>query len=195
MSTEHLDRYVTEFSERHNQLSANTIIQMAAIVRGMDDKVERAGLAPGAGDHPHRRPTSTPASCWIARKVFFRRLRRLLGLDWAQAADPFVDGHQVRAQLLEAAELSNLTLGLAALGRISQGLLDGPAAELVRETHLGAVAGMVVLGAGAVGFAAAAEGGMDGTGAKVAELGDCEQELGAALFQGGQGIGHGASFV
>ena len=41
----------------------------------------------------------------------------------------------------------------------------------------------------------AAEGGMDGTGAKVAELGDCEQELGAALFQGGQGIGHGASFV
>ena len=60
----------------------------------------------------------------------------------AQAADPFVDGHQVRAQLLEAAE-----------------------------------------------------GGMDGTGAEVAELGDCEQELGAALFQGGQGIGQGASFV
>ncbi len=50
-------------------------------------------------------------------------------------------------------------------------------------------------GAGSVGFAAAAEGGMDGTGAEVAELGDCEQELGAALFQGGQGIGHEASFV
>ncbi len=38
MSTEHLDRYVTEFSERQNQLSANTIIQMAAMVRGMDGK-------------------------------------------------------------------------------------------------------------------------------------------------------------
>ena len=134
-----------------------------------------------------------PTSCWIARKVFFRRLRRLLGLDGAQAADPFVDGHQVRAQLLEAAELGNLAVSLAALGRIGQGLLAGLAAELVRKTHLGAVAGIVVLGAGAVGFAATAEGGMDGTGAEVAELGDCEQELGAALFQ--EGVGQGASFV
>ena len=164
-------------------------------------QVERAGLAPGAGDHPQQASNFGTDFVLDRAQGFFSTAPQplqqtaWLGLDGAQAADPFVDGHQVRAQLLEAAELGNLAVGLAALGRIGQGLLDGLAAELVRETHLGAVAGMVVLGAGAVGFAAAAEGGMDGTGAEVAELGDCEQELGAALFQGGQGIGHGASFV
>ena len=40
------------------------------------------------------------------------------------------------------------------------------------------MAGIVVAGAGAVGLAVAAEGGMDGTAAEVAELGDCEHDLG-----------------
>lgn len=54
---------------------------------------------------------------------------------------------------------------------------------------------MVVLGADVVAFAAAAERGVGGAGPEVAELGDFEQDLGAAGFQVGQGIGQGASFV
>ena len=38
MSAKHLDRYVGEFSGRHNNRKADTIQQMSAIVRGMDGK-------------------------------------------------------------------------------------------------------------------------------------------------------------
>ena len=38
MSPQHLDRYVGEFAGRHNQRPADTVDQMAAMVRGMDGK-------------------------------------------------------------------------------------------------------------------------------------------------------------
>ena len=38
MSPEHLDRYVSEFEGRHNQREADTIDQMASMVRGLDGK-------------------------------------------------------------------------------------------------------------------------------------------------------------
>lgn len=38
MSPEHLDRYVKEFSGRHNLRRRDTKVQMAAVVRGMDGK-------------------------------------------------------------------------------------------------------------------------------------------------------------
>ena len=38
MSAKHLDRYVTEFSGRHNDREADTIDQMAATARGMVGK-------------------------------------------------------------------------------------------------------------------------------------------------------------
>ncbi len=38
MSPEHLNRYVNEFSGRHNQRKADTIDQMKGIVRGMVGK-------------------------------------------------------------------------------------------------------------------------------------------------------------
>ena len=38
MSPAHLDRYVTEFSGRHNQRELDTVDQMGAMVRGMDQK-------------------------------------------------------------------------------------------------------------------------------------------------------------
>ena len=38
MSPKHLHRYVDEFSGRHNIRTADTIDQMAAMVRGMDGK-------------------------------------------------------------------------------------------------------------------------------------------------------------
>ena len=41
MSAKHLQRYVDEFSGRHNIGSLDTIDQMSAIVRGMDGKLLR----------------------------------------------------------------------------------------------------------------------------------------------------------
>lgn len=120
---------------------------------------------------------------------------QILGLKRAQLADALVELHEFGAELLEAAEGGNLAFGLVDLGRIGERLLDGLAGALEGETELWAVAGMVVLGTDAVGFAAAAEGGVDRAGTEVAELGDFEQDLGAAGFQVGQWIGHGASFV
>ena len=38
MSPKHLDRYVTEFAGRHNQRPADTLVQMGAMVRGMEQK-------------------------------------------------------------------------------------------------------------------------------------------------------------
>ena len=38
MSPKHLDRYVTEFTGRQNQRELDTLDQMAAMVRGMDQK-------------------------------------------------------------------------------------------------------------------------------------------------------------
>ena len=38
MSPKHLDRYVTEFSGRHNDRDANTIDQMARMAQGMVGK-------------------------------------------------------------------------------------------------------------------------------------------------------------
>ena len=41
MSEKHLQRYVDEFSGRHNLRSLDTIDQMARIVRGLDGKLLR----------------------------------------------------------------------------------------------------------------------------------------------------------
>ncbi len=123
------------------------------------------------------------------------QLLQILHLGRAQLADALIDLDEFGAELLEATESGHLALGLAELDGIGERLVDGLAAELVRETHLGAVAGMVVAGASAVGLAAAAERGMDGTAPEVAKLGDCEQELRAPCFQVGQGVGHGPSFA
>ena len=38
MSPEHLDRYVAEFSGRHNMGEQDTLDQMSAMVRGLDGK-------------------------------------------------------------------------------------------------------------------------------------------------------------
>ena len=38
LSPEHLDRYVGEFAGRHNDRTLDTLVQMAAMVRGMDGK-------------------------------------------------------------------------------------------------------------------------------------------------------------
>ena len=55
MSPKHLDRYVGEFAGRHNQRPADTIVQMGAMVRGMEQKrlryrtlIASNGLAAGA---------------------------------------------------------------------------------------------------------------------------------------------------
>ena len=38
MSAKHLERYVTEFSGRHNDRPADTVVQMQRMVKGMDGK-------------------------------------------------------------------------------------------------------------------------------------------------------------
>lgn len=119
---------------------------------------------------------------------------QILRLRRAQLANALVDRDELGAELLEAAESGHLALGLVDLGRIGERLLDGLALALEGEADLGAVAGMAVVGAGAVGLAAAAEGGMHRTAPEVAQAGDFEQDLGTARFEVGQGFGHRPSF-
>lgn len=38
MSAKHLERYVTEFAGRHNVRGLDTLVQMAALARGMDGR-------------------------------------------------------------------------------------------------------------------------------------------------------------
>ena len=39
MSVKHLQRYVTEFAGRHNVRDVDTLLQMAALARGMDGRL------------------------------------------------------------------------------------------------------------------------------------------------------------
>ena len=58
MSPEHLDRYVREFSGRHNQRQEDTAHQKAAVVRGMGGKrLKYADLI----DHPLAVPVPSAA--------------------------------------------------------------------------------------------------------------------------------------
>ena len=79
------------------------------------------------------------------------------------------------------------------------GVGDGPGAGLAvdaaGEDPARAVAGVVGVGAAAVGLAALAEGGHERAGAQVAEVGELQEELlstGGKGFGGGGGIGHEA---
>jgi len=117
-------------------------------------------------------------------------LLAILRLDGAQLADAFVDLQQLGAECLEAAEAIHLALGLADLGWIGERVLDRLAVDLARQAHERAMAGVQIAGAGAVGLAAAAELGMHGTGPEVAQLGNLEDDLRAALFECRQGVWH-----
>jgi hypothetical protein len=112
----------------------------------------------------------------------------ILLLDGPQLANALVDSDQFGAEGLEAAEAVHLALGLAQLVWIGERRLDRLAVDLARQPHERAVTGVWIVGAGAVGLAAAAELGVAGTGAEVAQLGDLEEDLGAALFQGWKGV-------
>ena len=116
---------------------------------------------------------------------------QILDLGRAQPADALIDLDEFGAELLEAAEGGHLAFGLAHLGRRGERERNGLAADLVGQSRHGAMAGMALLGAGAVGLAATAEEGLDGTAAEVTDLGQFEQESGAAVFQGSEGIGQG----
>ena len=145
-----------------------------------------------------RLPTSAWTAAWIARSVFFGPLGRLLQVlrrGGPQLADALVDVDELGGELLEATERGHLAFGLAHLGRRGERQRHGLAADLVGQSRHGAVAGMARLGAGAVGLAATAEEGLDGTAAEVTDLGEFEQEPGAVVFQGSEGIGHGPSLV
>ena len=68
MSPWHLDRYVGEFTGRHNARNAGTLDQMTAIIQGMDGKRLRycdlvADSPPrGAGDTATQTPASVASS-------------------------------------------------------------------------------------------------------------------------------------
>ena len=83
-------------------------------------------------------------------------------------------------------------LGLAQFGGRREGLTDGLAVDLARQTEVGAVSGLVGLMTMAVGFSAAAVDGGDGATAKIAQLQKLGQDAGTLLFQGGEGLGQRA---
>lgn len=131
---------------------------------------------------------SRAASAWTpsstVRIVFFRhvgRLLQILDLRRAQLADPLDDRDELGAEPLEPAEGGHFALGLVDLGGTGERLLDGLTVMLDRRDLPGAVARMIVLGADAVGLAAAAAvRDMDGIEPEIAQPGDFEQDLRAA---------------
>ena len=143
-------------------------------------EVKRTEAAVGLDDHLQQAADLGLDGVLDGAQRFFWHVRRriqILGLWRTQLADLLVDLDEFGAEPLEVAKGGHLAFGLVNLGGRGEGLLDGLAVALVGQAHLGAVAGMVVAGAGAVGLAAAAEGRMDRAASEVAELGDFEQDL------------------
>jgi hypothetical protein len=118
---------------------------------------------------------------------FLRGPTRSVGLDWAQAADLFVEGDQFGAQGLHLVELGDFALGLAEGCGAGKGLGYRFAADFADEAKLQVVAWIVGLGAMTVGFSAAAGHRTDGTRAKISEFQELLQECGALGFQIGKG--------
>ena len=90
---------------------------------------------------------------------------------------------------LEFAEFLDFPLRLVDGGGIGQRHGDGLALHFEGEAEIGAMAGVVRLMAVAVGLAATARGGSNGTAAQIAESGDLIGNLDAALIKSIQGIG------
>jgi hypothetical protein len=136
-----------------------------------------------------RRFISRAVSCWIASRVFFL-FRQRVRFRWPHLTDLGVDLQELFVQGLVLAEFADFPLGLAHGGPIGQRLGDGLALSFVGETGVGTVAWLVGLMAMAVGLAATAGGGSDGTATQVAEGGDLIGDLDAALGERFQGLGH-----
>ena len=135
---------------------------------------------------------------WIAWSVLLdrgRRFRQVLRRGGPQLANPLVDVDELGGELLEAPERGRLAFGLEYLGGRGERQGNGLSADLVSQSRHGAVAGMAGLGAGTAGLAATAEEGLDGSAAGVTDLGEFEQQPGAAVFQGSEGLGHGPFLV
>ena len=96
--------------------------------------------------------------------------------------------------LLDKGEIESLVTVLRSLaserpGRSGQSDGDGLALNFEGEAEIGAMAGVVRLMAVAVGLAATARGGSNGTATQVAELGDLTGDLDVELIKGIHGIG------
>ena len=90
-------------------------------------------------------------------------------LCWPHVTDLGVDLQKLLVQGLALAKLPDLSLSLTHVGWIGQRFSDGLSMEFEGKTEVGAVTGSVGLMAVAIGLAASACGGSDGTTAQVAE--------------------------
>ena len=129
------------------------------------------------------------------RAEFFSCGRGILAVRiQARLADLVADIDQFGDQAAQVLACGDLVASGCELG-VGDGPGAGLAVDAAGEDPARAVAGVVGVGAAAVGLAALAEGGHERAGAQVAEVGELQEELlstGGKGFGGGGGIGHEA---
>ena len=112
---------------------------------------------------------------WLREFFFLYRSRvRLRG---PHLADLSVDLQKLLLQGLVLAKFLDLSLGLTYGGWIGQRFGDGLSLELIGKTEVGSVAWSFGLMAAAIGLAASAGGGSDGTATQVGECGELIGDL------------------
>lgn len=130
--------------------------------------------------------TSRWTSSWTAWAVFF--LRRQGFLDRARPADSFVHLQQVLIELPKAMKCFHLALRLAPFGRRGEALANRLSIYLAGQTKVWAVARLAGPMTATIEFSAAAINRGDGAGAKIAQVKNLRQDVGALMFESAQGI-------
>ena len=82
----------------------------------------------------------------------------------------------------------HLTLGLTQFHSRREGFADGLSVDLASQTEVRAVTWVVGLMTMTVGLSATAVNGGDGAATKIAQFQDLDEDTGALLFEGGEGI-------
>jgi hypothetical protein len=99
--------------------------------------------------------------------------------------DLLIDLDQLLHQGLKAAKLGNFLFGFVYGGRRRQGLRDGLACDLLRESSMRPMSGILRSSTMTIRFATASVDGGNGAGLKITDLGEFLQEVITAVEQFG----------
>ena len=110
--------------------------------------------------------------------------------DWTKLTNTLIDGHQLLAQLLETAKLSDILLGLAQSGGAGESLRDSFASHPSSEPELRIMPRVVGFGAMASLFATAPDNSSNRAGPKIGQSAEPLQDLESFSLQNSERIGH-----